>query len=70
MAEGRGGIESQGFAPLSELDDVETSFTPFHLRHKRLGVPDFFGERRLREAGFVAQLHEQVEEGTVMPMVS
>ena len=69
LPECRGGIEPQGVTPFRELDDVETSLTTLDLRHEGLRIPDLFGQRRLRVAGFVAQLHEKVQEGTVMPMV-
>lgn len=66
----RGGrIEPQGVAPFGELDDVETSLTALDLRDERLRIPDLLGQRQLCEAGFIAQLHEQVQEGTVVPMV-
>ena len=69
LAERRGGIEPQSVAPFRELDDVEAPLTALDLGHERLRVSDLLGQRALRVAGFVAQLHEEVQEGTVMPMV-
>lgn len=66
----RSGVEAQSVTPFGELNDVEASLAALDFRNERLRIPDLLGQRRLRKAGFVAQLHEQIQEGSVMPMVS
>jgi hypothetical protein len=59
----------QRFTPLSKLHDVQTALAALYFGYERLSIADTLGERGLGEAGLVAQLHQQIQEGAVVAVV-
>jgi hypothetical protein len=70
QGEGRSRVDSKRITPLGEFHYIKSSLTALYLRDKGLRVTQALGQNGLRAPGLMAQLCQQVQESTVVPMVS